>query len=181
MKTYVILLRGVMPIGKNKVPMAPLREVLAGNGFENVRTYIQSGNVLVDTDLSAGAVEQRVHDLIKEHVGPDLVVIARTGAQLQRVLAANPFTQGYDISRVFFVSFKASPQTQAVTELLAMDFSPEQIAITRNAGYLYIPGSAARSKLSNGLLEKRLGVSATTRNGNTLNRLIALSNERRRL
>ena len=57
--TYVVLLRAVMPTGKNKVPMAQLREVLTQAGFENVRTYIQSGNVLLNTPLSAREVEKR--------------------------------------------------------------------------------------------------------------------------
>src|SRR5687767_11600565 len=74
MRRYVVLLRAVMPSGRNKVPMARLREVLSADGFENVRTYIQSGNVIVDTPLSARAVEARVHEVIKEHIGADLAV-----------------------------------------------------------------------------------------------------------
>ena len=65
MTTFVILLRGVTPSGKNKVPMARLREVLEDAGFTHVRTYIQSGNVLIDTSLTAQEVEERVRDIIK--------------------------------------------------------------------------------------------------------------------
>lgn len=76
MTTYIILLRGVTPTGKNKVPMGQLRDVLTMAGFRNVRTYIQSGNALVDTELSALETEKRIHDLIKEQIGADLVVVA---------------------------------------------------------------------------------------------------------
>lgn len=175
MKTYVILLRGVMPTGKNKVPMAQLRDVLSEGGFRTVRTYIASGNALVETDLSANAAEKRVHELIKRHIGPDLVVVARTGAQLQKMLDENPFERGCDLSRVFFTSFVVPPPPQKVKELLRQDFSPEKLVITKRGGYLCIPGSAARSKLSNNFLERTLGVSATTRNFNTLSKLATMA------
>jgi len=102
-KRYVVLLRGVMPYGKNKVPMAQLREVLTKAGYKNVRTYIQSGNAVVDTHLNTIEVEKDMHDLIKKHIGADLVVVVRTGKQLQTVIDENPFKDGFDISRVFFL------------------------------------------------------------------------------
>jgi uncharacterized protein (DUF1697 family) len=176
-KTYVILLRGVMPTGKNKVPMAQLREVLTKARFGNVRTYIQSGNALVDTELSAKEVATRVRELIKKHIGPDLAVVVRTGAQLQKVLDENPFKIGYDISRVFFVSFAEPPPLQQVEELLAQDFSPEKLAIIKNTAYMYIPGTYGRRKLSSNFLEKKLGVSATMRSFNSMTKLIVMSNE----
>ena len=109
MSTYIVLLRGVMPSGKNKVPMAQLREVLKRGGFGNVRTYVQSGNVLVDSGLSAQEIGKCVRELIKKHIGPDLAVVVRTGSELQKVLEENPFQQGYTISRVFFVVFAQIP------------------------------------------------------------------------
>jgi uncharacterized protein (DUF1697 family) len=174
-KTYIILLRGVMPTGKNKVPMAQLREVLTQARFGNVRTYIQSGNALVDTELSAKDVKTRVRELIKNHIGPDLAVVVRTGAQLQKVLDENPFKRGYDSSRVFFVSFAEPPPPQKIKALLAQDFSPEKLAVTKDTAYLYIPGTYGRGVLSGNFLEKRLGVSATMRNFNTMNKLIRMS------
>ncbi|MGV8095720.1 MAG: DUF1697 domain-containing protein [Mangrovibacterium sp.] len=177
MNTYIILLRGVMPTGKNKVPMAQLRQVLTDDGFTNVRTWIQSGNVVLQTALSAKELEQRVHHLIKEHIGPDLAVVVRTGAQLKKVLDGNPFREGYDISRVFFVSFKESPDEGRVKELLAQDFSPEKLVITKSAAYMYVPGTYGRDKLSTNFLEKKLGIAATMRNFNTMVKLVELSEE----
>jgi uncharacterized protein (DUF1697 family) len=175
MKTYIVLLRGVMPTGKNKVPMAQLREVLTRAGFENVRTYIQSGNALVDTDLSAKDVETHVHDLIRQHIGADLVVIVRTATQLKKTLDENPFKSGHDISRVFFVLFEESPSAKKVEELLAYDYLPEKLVITRKAAYMYIPGTYGRGTLSGGFLEKKLGSPATMRNYNTISKLIEMS------
>ena len=175
MTTYIVLLRAVMPTGENKVPMAQLREVLAQAGFGNVRTYIQSGNVLLDTKLSATETQNRIHDLIKEHIGPDLVVVVRTGVQLQRMLANNPFQAGCDISRVFFVMFAQTPPAEKVKELLTQDFADEKLAIAGDAAYMYIPGTYGRRKLSSNFLEKMLNVSATMRSFNTLSKLVEMS------
>jgi uncharacterized protein (DUF1697 family) len=175
MKTYIVLLRGVMPTGKNKVPMAQLREELTKAGFGNVRTYIQSGNALIDTDLSAKEVETRVHNLIKKHIGADLAVMVRTATQLKKMLDENLFKSEHDISRVFFALFEKSPSAKKVKELLANDYSPEKLVITKNAAYMYIPGNYGRGILSGGFLEKKLDVPATMRNFNTISKLIEMS------
>jgi uncharacterized protein (DUF1697 family) len=177
MTTFVILLRGVTPSGKNKVPVAQLREVLKEAGFTHVRTYIQSGNALVDTDLTAREVEERVHDLIRTHIGADLVAITRTGAELEKALDENPFTTGYDISRVFFVSFVEPPPGNKIDELLSQDLSPEKLAFGKNAAYMYIPGQYGKGTLSGNFLEKKLGVRATMRNFNTMKALAAMSRQ----
>jgi uncharacterized protein (DUF1697 family) len=78
MKTYIILLRGVMPTGKNKVPIALLRAALEKAGLKNVRTYIQSGNVVAESSLSQSRIEKLVHDVIKKRFGGDIAVLART-------------------------------------------------------------------------------------------------------
>jgi uncharacterized protein (DUF1697 family) len=157
--------------------MAQFRKVLEKAAFTHVRTYIQSGNALVDTELPAPAVEKSVRELIRNQIGPELVVIARTGAQLEEALEANPFTKGYDISRVFFVSFEKTPPAQKVRDLLAQDLLPEKLAFGENTAYMYIPGPYGRGILSGNFLEKNLGVSATMRNFNTMNRLVMMSRE----
>jgi uncharacterized protein (DUF1697 family) len=177
MTTYILLLRGVTPSGRNKVPMAQFRETLEKAAFAHVRTYIQSGNALVDTELPAHMVEKNVRELIRNQIGPDLVVIARTGTQLEEALEANPFTKGYDISRVFFVSFEKTPPAQKVMDLLSLDISPEKLAFGENTAYMYIPGPYGRGTISGNFLEKKLGVSATMRNFNTMNRLVMMSRE----
>jgi uncharacterized protein (DUF1697 family) len=179
MNTYIVLLRGVMPSGKNKVPMVRLREVLMEVGFGNVRTYVQSGNVLVDTGLSAQEVGECVRELIKKHIGPDLAVVVRTGPELKKVLDENPFQQGYDISRVFFEVLAQIPPPEKIQELSAQDFGDEKLAFsrTKDAAYMYIPGPYGRGRLSNNFLEKKLGVSATMRNFNTMRKLVEMSRD----
>jgi uncharacterized protein (DUF1697 family) len=174
MKTYIVLLRGVMPVGKNKVPMAQLRQVLTDAGFKDVRTYIQSGNVILRTDLNARELEKEVHSLIKKYIGPDLVVIVKTESQIRRVLNDNPLKKS-DMSRVFYTMFAKKPPAQKVKKLLSQDYSPEEIVLDNTVAYVYIPGNYTRSKLDNNSLEKRLGISATTRNINTMKKLAEMS------
>ena len=154
--------------------MAELRRVLSEGGFENSRTYIQTGNVLMESELSPQQIGEQVQQLIKSEIGPDLFVLVRTGAELQMILDNNPFREGYDISRVFFVLFGETPAAEKIKELLAEDFGDEEISITKDAAYLYIPGSYG-SNLSNNYLERKLGISATMRNFNTLTKLVELS------
>jgi uncharacterized protein (DUF1697 family) len=174
MRRYVVLLRAVMPSGRNKVPMARLREVLAADEFENVRTYIQSGNAIVDTTLAARAVETRVHDLIQEHIGPDLAVMARTHGQLRKVLADSPF-RDEDPKSVYFSLLSGRPPADKVRQLLAEDLGAERVAVIGTSAYMFIPGGYGQNRLSNNFLEKRLGVAATMRNTNTLTKLVELS------
>jgi uncharacterized protein (DUF1697 family) len=175
MKRFIVLLRAVMPSGRNKVPMAQLREALSAGGFENVRTYIQSGNALLDTTLPAREVEQRVRALIKEHIGPDLAIVARTPDQVRTVLEGNPFQTGHDQSRVFFVLMATKPSPAKVKALLAEDFGEEKLAVVGTCAYLYVPGTYGRNRLSNNFVEKKLGVAATMRNLNTLTKLVEMS------
>jgi uncharacterized protein (DUF1697 family) len=178
MSALILLLRGVMPRGKNKVPMARLREELSHAGFGNPRTYIQSGNILVETDLPAPVVERKVHEIIRDRLGPDLAVIARTGAQLEDALEKNPFREGYDSSRVFFVLFERPPAQEKIRDILSWDYAPEELSFGPDGtAYMFIPGPYGRGTLSNAFLEKQLGAVSTMRNFNTVARLAEMGEE----
>ena len=100
----VALLRGVTPVGQNRIPkMTYLVEILTEAGLENVKTYIQSGNIVFETDLADNAIYTLIHDTIKEKIGADLSVILKTQAQFTTALAESPFDQNYDDSRVHLV------------------------------------------------------------------------------
>ena len=172
-KPYVLLLRGVMPMGKNKVPMARLREVLTAEGFSDVQTYIQSGNVLLRSDLSAPELEKLVHELITKKFGGDIVVVAKTPTQMRRIFSGNPFRNN-DPASMYFSVLSEKPKAQKVRELSAEKFPPDTFYISSDVVYVYCPKRYGVSKLNNNFFEKRLGVSATTRNYNTMKRLTEL-------
>lgn len=176
LNTSILLLRGVMPTGKNKVPMAQLRELLEKAKFNQVRTYIQSGNIVLKTSLKKIELENTVHHLIKKNIGADLVVIAKSGQQLKNIIKANPL-KAKNASRIFYTIFKEKPRSAKIKDLMAQGFSSKELAINNQAAYMYIPGNAARSKLNNNFLERKLEISATTRNLNTMEKLVLMSKE----
>jgi len=177
MKTYIIFLRGVMPTGKNKVPMAELREVLSKAGLSDVRTYIQSGNVLVRSNLSASQIDTLAHDQIKKHFGGDIAVISLTPAHVAKILNNNPFKKA-DTERQYFTLFAEKPDTKLLKEFLTSDFSPDKVLIIGKVMYTLYATKYSDSKFDNNFFERKLKVTATTRNFNTVTTLLELSNER---
>ena len=169
--TFIAFLRGVMPSGKNAVKMADVREVLGNNGFIDVRTWIQSGNIALQTSLDAATTAVQIRQLLQTHLGVDLATVIKTKEQLQAVLDGNPFNQDeYDLKRVFFTL--CNQPLADTADLIGQDFGEEKLCICEQAAYMYIPTDASRSKLSNVFLEKKLGVSLTTRNFNTISKMI---------
>ena len=174
MKTYVILLRGVMPTGKNRVPMAPLRTALHKMGLQDTRTYIQSGNVVAKSGLTQGALELLVHDVIKKHIGADIAVMARPAEKFRNVLKLNPFRHA-DTSRLYFSLLGSHPDPKLVKDFLATDFAPDQIRIVDGAIYTLYSTKLSDSKFVNNFFERKLKVTTTTRSFNTVTKLIELS------
>ena len=174
MKTYVILLRGVTPTGKNKVLMAPLRAALIRAGLKDVRTYIQSGNVIAASDLSRPRLEKRVHNVIEKHSGEDITVIARTAEQFCNILKRNPFTHA-DTSKLYFTLFASPPDPNLTKDFLSIDFSPDAVRVIDNVIYTRYATKYSDSKFNNNFFEHKLKKAATTRNFNTMTKLVALS------
>ena len=93
----IALLRGVTPTGKNRIPkMSFLVETLEKVGLKKVKTYIQSGNVILETELSKGKTAKLIHDTIAKEIGADLSVIIKEKNQLQIAIEENPFNENYD-------------------------------------------------------------------------------------
>lgn len=174
MRTWVILLRGVMPTGKNKVLMAPLRAALGRTGLKDVQTYIQSGNVVAASDLSQAVLEKLVHDVIRKKLGADLAVIARTAEQFRRALARNPFPRA-DGSRLYFSLLADRPDSGLVKKFRGLDFSPDEIRVVDDVIYTLYATKLSDSRFNNNFFERQLGVAATTRNFNTMTKLVELS------
>ncbi|MBP1618713.1 MAG: hypothetical protein H6Q14_2540 [Bacteroidetes bacterium] len=174
-KTYILFLRGVMPTGKNRVPMSQLREILIWAGFENVQTWIQSGNVVLKTDLQPEVLAKTISKLIENKIGAQIPIVVKSREDLVQIIQQNPFQgEGYDISRVFFAMYNGELNEELKAKLLMEDFSPEYLSITQQVAYMYIPGTYGRGKLSNNFLEKKLKTVATSRNFNTISKMMEL-------
>ena len=172
----IILLRGVMPSGKNSIPkMAILRQHLEDAGFEAVRTYIQSGNILLRSELSAEALSTRIHDLLAEHYGADIAALVFRPEEIQSWIDACPFPSDLDPSRVFFTMTMEETKAERRQALAEKTWGEAELHLTEQCAYIHAPVTYKNSKLTNNALERALGVTCTTRNLNTLRRILALA------
>lgn len=177
MTVMVALLRGINVGGHAKLPMAQLREVAESAGFEHVRTYIQSGNVVFRTTRrSAKAVGEALGTALAEQtdVTPDVMV--RSQAELEAVVAANPFATLDLEPRQLHVFFQHEPATKALAELDLDPFLPEEAVAVGRELYLHLPDGLGRSKLAEAL-GKAKAPSRTARNWRTVTTLVEMANE----
>lgn len=174
METYVILLRGVMPTGKNRVPMALLRPSLSHAGLHAVQTYIQSGNIIAQSNLDKVSLQTLVHDVIAREIGANITAVARTAVELATVLANNPFP-AEAANRTYFSLLADLPHPSLADALQNLDVSPDAIHLGGDTLYTLYASQQSNSKYNNNFFERKLKVAATTRNFNTTSRLVALS------
>jgi uncharacterized protein (DUF1697 family) len=170
----VVLLRAANLGARNKVPMAELRRLVEEVGCTEVRTYVQSGNVVVRTSLSAEALRDGVRRAIRAEFGHDLAVVVRTAAQLRKVVDRNPF-DARDPSKLLVAFLSGRPPAARVRDLLARDFGRDEARVAGTEVYGHYPGGYGRTKLSNAAIERILGVQATSRNWRTVTALLELT------
>ena len=176
MKISVVLLRGINLGSHNKVAMPALRGVVEGLGCTDVTTYIQSGNVVLRSEKTVGALQKAVEKAVAKEFGIDVAVFVRTKQQLEKVVAANPFVkQRKEASKLHVVFLSAKPKADGVKRLTSGDWGGDQIAVVGSQAYLHCPNGYGRSKLGNAFVEKQLGVTGTTRNWRTTLKLLELA------
>jgi uncharacterized protein (DUF1697 family) len=179
---YVALLRGINLGAVNKVPMADLRALFDDLGHSNVRTYVQSGNVVFEATKST---PKKLAVTIEQHVGrafghKDISVIVRSRSELERIATGNPFPTKDTNPTLLHVIFLADTPTSKSLSSLDPDRSPpDQFVVRGKDIYLSLPKGSGRSKLTIDYFEKRLGTRGTGRNWNTVTRLLDMMNDRR--
>lgn len=171
---YAVFLRAVNVSGKNLIKMSELRETLLQHDFDAVKTYIQSGNLLVSTLLSPIETELQIQRLISERLGFSIEIIVYDEQQLSNALADDPFDKQLPGNRVFLTLLKEKPTAERVNALEQLDLGEEKIEIKDQIVYFYLPMGMENSKLSNNFIEKQLQVKSTGRNRNTMERVLDL-------
>jgi uncharacterized protein (DUF1697 family) len=175
-QTYIALLRGVNLGPSRRMAMADLRAWLADLGYADVRTLVQSGNVVFGAPDSATVVSRALAKRIEEGAGFAVDCVVRTSAQLRRVVEGNPFEVD---GRRLAVAFLAAPLPKdRLADVDENALAPERFAVAqgRSEIYLWYANGMARSKLAAMVLpDRRLGVSATVRNWNTVTRLLEMA------
>jgi uncharacterized protein (DUF1697 family) len=172
---YAALLRGVNLGARNRVRMPELRTLLEELGCTDVRTYVQSGNAVFRSARGAAALTKAVERAIHSELGLDIAVVIRSRGQLDRLVDRNPFGRPRAKESTLHVTFLAErPDPDRVRRLRGESFEPERFEVAGEDVYLFVPNGYGRSKLNNALLERRLGVRATTRNWRTVTALAEL-------
>jgi uncharacterized protein (DUF1697 family) len=176
MTTQVALLRGVNVGGKNKLSMRDLTDIFAAAGCENVRTFIQSGNVIFTASRKVSErVAAVVAEEISERFGYRTPVILRTVQELREVVSNNPFPQGEERLHVMFL--KDRPSVERAAALDPNRSAPDAFIVRGADVYLHLPNGAGVSKLTNAWFDSKLTTTSTARNWRTVTKLLALMEE----
>jgi len=174
---HILLLRGINLGARNRIAMPELRDVLRAAGFDDVRTYLQSGNVVLSSTAKADEVADEVQRLIAERF-VEIAVVARTRAQLAQVVKRNPLGKVARNPKRYQVSFlSATPTREVIRRVEDAAVPPERVVAIGREIYAWHPDGIGRSRLWTLLAGQRLGVTATARNWATVTNLLALANE----
>lgn len=175
-ETYVALLRGINVGGKNLLPMKALADIFANAGCSDVRTYIQSGNVIFRAPAS---VLQGLSNVVSQRIAADfgyrVPVIVRDTPQIARVCGNNPFLKAGEDGKTLHVVFLADlPGTAAIRALDPDRSPPDAFRVIEREIYLHLPNGAARTKLSAVYFDSKLATTGTQRNWATTCKLLEL-------
>ena len=178
MPTYVALLRGVNVGGAKRVPMADLKRLLSGLGFNSVATLLNSGNAVFNApSASCSKHAASIADAIQRALSLQVPVVVKSARELGAILAENPFASGVPDPSRLLVAFAVDKATLArLAAWSALVVPPEQFHVGKLAAYLHCPAGILQSQVGEALLGK-VGQGVTTRNWATVQKLHALASK----
>ena len=177
MKTYIVLLKGINVGGHKKVPMAELRELLTSKGFINVRTYIQSGNVILESSLGNNQnLEEIIQKLIIDHFGFEVSVLVKTPENFKQIFNNCPFSEEQKKAS-YFMMLHDVPDIELVKEASEKVYEFDEYTIKNDCIYLFCEKGMGKSKFNAKYFERKLNTFATARNYNTMLKLLSLSSD----
>lgn len=175
MKTYIALLRGINVGGHKKILMRELRELLSKVGLEDVQTYIQSGNVILQSpEENMEKLELKIHDAIKKHFGFEVPVLVKTPGELQQTFDDCPFPEEKKVNSYFTMLYTV-PDKELVEGVSQISYPNEEFVITESCIYFYCSVGYGNAKFNNNFFERKLKTTATARNYKTMVKLNAMS------
>jgi uncharacterized protein (DUF1697 family) len=176
--TYAALLRGINVGGRRRVPMAELRELIAGLGWTDVRTHLQSGNAVftVPPGQAGPPPRERLQAALADRFGFDVPCLLRTGRELREVVAACPFPAAeLDPSKLLVLFVEETPAPDHFAGVDAAAYAPDEFRHVGRAVYCWFPDGMGRSRLPGALEAVRPRLTATGRNWRTVTRLVDLT------
>lgn len=176
MKIYIALIRGINVGGHHKLPMAELRKVLGNCGLNNVQTYIQSGNVVFESESTDHKVlEKTIANAITLNFGFEVPVIVKTPDAIAKILDNCPFSLE-EKERSYFILLNKVPEDKFINDILNITYEDEQFHIINDCLYFHSSHGYGRTKFNMKTFEKKLQVIGTSRNYKTMLKLLAMSN-----
>ncbi len=176
MNRKIAILRGINVGGKRKILMADLKALCEKLGWKQIKTYIQSGNVIFDSVESNSELESTLEKAIVEKFGLDVPVIVRSSKELQDSIDKNPFfSKDADINQLHLTFLKEKPANENIEKVFTYNYEPDKFKVDNKDVFLFCEGKYHQSKLTNNLFEKKLKVGATTRNWKTVLKLREIS------
>jgi len=180
MNIYIALLRGINVSGKNKIKMTELKQLCLDIGFSEITTYIQSGNVIFSTqEINTSKIENKLVTAVKNKFGHSIKVLVLKKKELETVFKSNPFINeaNFNFKKTCATFLDKIPTEEGMAKVRALAAKDELLNFKNKTVYLYCPNGFGRTKLSNNNIENKLKVSATSRNWNTITKLVELSNQ----
>lgn len=173
---YTSLLRGINVGGNKTVKMDVLKELYESLGFKNIKTLLNSGNVIFESKDSVAKLEKIIEANIIQKFGFEVGVVVVGFEQLKKIIKANPFKkeEQKDPSHLLMMFLKDDPNEKTLNEFKKSYDGPEKFNLGEKVLYIYYGTGMAKSKLTNVLLEKKLETIGTARNWNTANKLVEL-------
>lgn len=175
------MLRGINVGGQKKIRMTDLASLYESLGLVNIKTYVQSGNVIFNSAKSnASTLANLIEAQINRSLGYSVYVFIRDTADFQRIIASNPFLnkRREDPAKLGVTFLYHSPSEEKWAGLGIPKDKADEFSVDGQEIYLFCPNGFARTKFSNTFFEKKLGVPATSRNWNTVIALLKMASER---
>lgn len=178
METYISIVRGINVGGHRMINMNALKKMCSELNFTDIRTYVQSGNIVFKSkQTNIEKINALIQLAIKKEFGFDVPVITMTQGELEKTILLNPFIKNKSLDPSFFhVTFLSSePTIEHRKQLTGINLKNDKCELSNRVIYLYCPEGYSNSKLTNSFFENRFQTTATTRNWRTINELFKLA------
>jgi uncharacterized protein (DUF1697 family) len=172
----VALLRGINVGAHKRIPMPALRDLLGDAGYAGVRSYVQSGNLVLDSEAPPAELARELTAHIERGFGFDVAVVVRTPAELAAVVEDDPLGHLAEVPKLHHVVFLAEPiDREAAAMVEAADVAPEAVAVREREVHAWYPEGMRKSRLARMLTDQRLRGVGTARNWTTVQTLLEMA------
>lgn len=172
MAEWISILRGINVGGKRVIKMADLKSLYSKLGFTDINTFVQSGNVTFSSAITNSLeIKKKIENGIYNKFGFEVMTIVFNKEYLKKIIENNPF-KNEDIKKQYFSFLENTPSRELLNNFIADNESNSDVAVGENVVYVFCANGYSKTKFNNNFFEKRLKVNSTTRNYNTLNKMI---------